>query len=124
MDVLPHGQQGQVEGDVADARITAENRVQGYQQSGHEERLSPKFERQRYQVQDQGVQLKRVQEEYAEVIKHFCEEVPEQSDVGLQITMTQSARARNSTLAYYELRRGHRANTHINPKVESINFQS
>lgn len=45
--VLPHGQQGQVEGDVADARVAAENGVERNQQRGHEEWLAPKLERQR-----------------------------------------------------------------------------
>lgn len=92
MYVLPHGQQGQVERHIADARITAENRVQGYQQRGHEQRLLPELQCQRHQVQDERVQLERVEEEDAEMIKHFRKEIPKQSNIRLQIAMTQSVK--------------------------------
>lgn len=92
MDMLPHGQQRQIECHIPNARIAAEDRIQCYQQSGHEQRLPSKLECQWHQVEDQGVELERVQEEDAEVIEHFREEVPEETDVGLQITVTQTAR--------------------------------
>lgn len=117
--MLPHGQQCQVEGDVANARVAAKDGVECDEQRGHEERLPAELEGQRDQVEHQRVQLERVQEEDAEVVEHFGEKVPEQANVRLQVTVAQAA-IKEEDVDSLQHSLGHgMSSTHINPKVAS-----
>lgn len=91
---MPQRQQRHVQGDVTDARIRSEDRDEGTQNGGQHQRLAVQPHGERQQIQQRGVQLERVQEQVAEMVEHLGEEVPEQTDVRLQIVVVETVRNR------------------------------
>lgn len=84
-EVFPHGQQGEVEADVTDARVRAEDGGEGCETSGEEEWFSVQTEAERGDVQQTRVELERAHKQHPEMFKHLREKVPEQPDVGPKI---------------------------------------
>lgn len=61
-DGLPEGQQRQVHGDIADARVRPEDDAEGEQDRQQHHGLLVQLESQREQVEQRGVDLECVQE--------------------------------------------------------------
>jgi hypothetical protein len=118
--VLPERQQRHIEANVTDARIRSEYGDESRQNGGQHDGLVFQLQRQREQVQNCSVDLKRVEEQRPEVLEHFGEEVPEQTDVGLQVSIIDSEDGLN-LIAFLH---GFATKTYMKPSVESKNFQS
>lgn len=83
--VFPQWQESHVETDVTEARVGFEDRTDREIRESEQHGIASKSQRQRYDVQQSNVYLKRRYEEPSKVLEHLSEEVPVESDVRSQI---------------------------------------
>lgn len=90
--MFPQWKQCHVECDIPDAGIGSEYGCKCDENRGQENGLFVQFNGQWHQIQYGGIHLKREQKQWPKMFKHLCEEIPEQSNIRLQITMIQTAK--------------------------------
>lgn len=100
--LFPQREQCQIVSNITDTRIRTEYRCDSCKNCGQEKWLSVEFDGERNQIQNGCVQLECVQEQQSKMFEHFGEKVPEQANVGLQITMVQSE-IRNSSALHIKI---------------------